>query len=122
MVVDDALLDVVDRALNRLGAQPLGGALDDEALHDSVRRLARCEARVAAEKLRRIGAVAERESFRADAQRSAADWLAANGFTVRTNPASWQAVFGFYTPTLRTPGPIASPGAGHPVDVFNVLY
>ena len=39
---------------------------------------------------------------------SAADRLAvfvtdANGFTVRTRPASWQAVFGFYTPTLRTP-------------------
>jgi POTRA domain, FtsQ-type len=39
---------------------------------------------------------------------SAAERLAvfvtdANGFTVRTNPASWQAVFGFYTPTLRTP-------------------
>jgi hypothetical protein len=27
----------------------------------------------------------------------------ASGFTVRTKPASWQAVFGFYTPTLRTP-------------------
>jgi len=27
----------------------------------------------------------------------------ANGFTVRTRPATWQAVFGFYTPTLRTP-------------------
>jgi POTRA domain-containing FtsQ-type protein len=27
----------------------------------------------------------------------------ANGFTIRTKPASWQAVFGFYTPTLRTP-------------------
>jgi cell division septal protein FtsQ len=26
-----------------------------------------------------------------------------NGFTIRTDPASWQAVFGFYTPTLRTP-------------------
>ena len=26
-----------------------------------------------------------------------------NGFTVRSQPASWQAVFGFYTPTLRTP-------------------
>jgi len=25
------------------------------------------------------------------------------GFTIRTRPASWQAVFGFYTPTLRTP-------------------
>lgn len=27
----------------------------------------------------------------------------ANGFTIRTRPSSWQAVFGFYTPTLRTP-------------------
>jgi hypothetical protein len=27
----------------------------------------------------------------------------ASGFTVRTKPAGWQAVFGFYTPTLRTP-------------------
>ena len=27
----------------------------------------------------------------------------ASGFTVRTKPATWEAVFGFYTPTLRTP-------------------
>lgn len=27
----------------------------------------------------------------------------AGGFTIRTKPATWQAVFGFYTPTLRTP-------------------
>jgi POTRA domain-containing FtsQ-type protein len=27
----------------------------------------------------------------------------ASGFTVRSRPTSWQAVFGFYTPTLRTP-------------------
>jgi hypothetical protein len=27
----------------------------------------------------------------------------ASGFTVRTRPAGWRAVFGFYTPTLRTP-------------------
>lgn len=27
----------------------------------------------------------------------------AHGFTLRTKPATWQAVFGFYTPTLRTP-------------------
>jgi cell division septal protein FtsQ len=27
----------------------------------------------------------------------------ASGFAVRTKPATWQAVFGFYTPTLRTP-------------------
>jgi hypothetical protein len=26
-----------------------------------------------------------------------------NGFTIRTSPSTWQAVFGFYTPTLRTP-------------------
>jgi hypothetical protein len=71
-----ALLDVAEVVLDRLGAQPLAGGVDDDALHDSVRRLARCEARVAAEKLRRIGQIAERESFRADAERSAADWVA----------------------------------------------
>ena len=27
----------------------------------------------------------------------------ANGYTIRTKPSTWQAVFGFYTPTLRTP-------------------
>lgn len=27
----------------------------------------------------------------------------ANGFVLRTRPTTWQAVFGFYTPTLRTP-------------------
>jgi hypothetical protein len=27
----------------------------------------------------------------------------ADGFVVRTKPASWRAVFGFYTPSLRTP-------------------
>ena len=75
---DAALLDLVDRALDRLGAQPLGGGVSDAALHTSVRRLARCEARVAAEKLRRIGAIAERESFLADAERCAADWVAAH--------------------------------------------
>jgi cell division protein FtsQ len=26
-----------------------------------------------------------------------------NGFVVRTRPGSWSAIFGFYTPTLRTP-------------------
>jgi hypothetical protein len=26
-----------------------------------------------------------------------------NGFVVRTRPSGWSAVFGFYTPTLRTP-------------------
>ena len=37
------------------------------------------------------------------AQRLAVFVTDANGFTIRTQPASWQAVFGFYTPTLRTP-------------------
>jgi len=31
----------------------------------------------------------------------------ANGFTVRTQPTSWEAVFGFYTPSLRPPTLIA---------------
>jgi POTRA domain, FtsQ-type len=37
------------------------------------------------------------------AQRLAVFVTDANGFTVRTQPTSWEAVFGFYTPTLRTP-------------------
>ena len=37
------------------------------------------------------------------AQRLAVFVTDANGFTVRTQPGSWEAVFGFYTPTLRTP-------------------
>ena len=37
------------------------------------------------------------------AQRLAVFVNDANGFTVRTQPTSWEAVFGFYTPTLRTP-------------------
>ena len=27
-----------------------------------------------------------------------------NGFVIRSRPAGWSAVFGFYTPSLRTPG------------------
>ncbi|MFL5686276.1 MAG: cell division protein FtsQ/DivIB [Chloroflexota bacterium] len=37
------------------------------------------------------------------AQRLAVFVNDANGFTLRTQPTSWEAVFGFYTPTLRTP-------------------
>ena len=71
---DVALLDVAERALQRLATQPLSAAVDDDTLNDSVRRLQRVESRVHAEKLRRLHAVAERETFRADSERSAADW------------------------------------------------
>ncbi len=40
-----------------------------------------------------LGSAAERLSLRVDD---------AEGFTVRTGPGGWTAVFGFYTPTLRT--------------------
>jgi cell division septal protein FtsQ len=52
----------------------------------------------------------------------------ANGFTMRTRPASWLAVFGFYTPTLRTtdliPGQVRllrSLLAGREADVARVV-
>ena len=39
---------------------------------------------------------------------SAADGLTVavtdeNGFVIRSRPAGWSAIFGFYTPSLRTP-------------------
>ncbi|MGH3927579.1 MAG: hypothetical protein ACRDTT_32750, partial [Pseudonocardiaceae bacterium] len=49
---DDALLDLAERALAALGAQPLDGQVDDIALAESVERLHRVETVVAGEKLR----------------------------------------------------------------------
>ena len=74
---DDGLLDVVEAALGRLRGLTLSGAVSDAALGASVRRLQRCESAVYAEKLRRLHEVAERESFRADRERSVADWAGA---------------------------------------------
>ncbi|MGH3921730.1 MAG: hypothetical protein ACRDTT_02450, partial [Pseudonocardiaceae bacterium] len=45
-----ALLDLAERALAALGAQPLGGDIDDAALAESVERLHRLETVVAGEK------------------------------------------------------------------------
>jgi hypothetical protein len=51
-----------------------------------------------------------------------------DGFTMRTRPASWTAVFGFYTPTLRTteliPGQVRllrSLLAGRETDIARVI-
>ena len=69
-----ALREVADQVLDGLATQSLSSDVDDDALNDSVRWLQRCESRVHAAKLRRLDAVAQRESFRADRERSAADW------------------------------------------------
>ena len=55
---DDAgLLAHLAQVVRRVGANPLSGALDDDALTASVTALHRVETMVAAEKLRRIGLV-----------------------------------------------------------------
>jgi NAD-dependent dihydropyrimidine dehydrogenase PreA subunit len=69
------LLDALHATVDRLGAQVLGGAVDDEALAASVVRLRRVETRVAAERLRRIGELDARKAFLGRAG-STADWLA----------------------------------------------
>ncbi len=73
---DDALLDLAERALAALGAQPLDGQVDDIALAESVERLHRVETVVAGEKLRRVAAVDVRQAWRAEGARSTADLLA----------------------------------------------
>ena len=72
-----ALSNVVDQVLDGLAAQPLSGDLTDDALNDSVRWLQRCESRIHTAKLRRLDEVAQRETFRADRERSASDWARA---------------------------------------------
>ncbi|MGH8887714.1 MAG: DUF222 domain-containing protein, partial [Egibacteraceae bacterium] len=71
-----ALLDLAERALAALGAQPLGGDIDDAALAESVERLHRLETVVAGEKLRRVAQVDARGAWRAEGARSTADLLA----------------------------------------------
>ncbi|MGH8898413.1 MAG: hypothetical protein ACRDZ4_15690, partial [Egibacteraceae bacterium] len=63
---DRALLDLIERGLALLGAQPLGGDIDDAALAESVERLHRVETVVAAEKLRRVAVVDARGVWRAE--------------------------------------------------------
>ena len=74
--LDDAgLLAHLVQVVRRLGAAPLSGALDDEALTASVAALHRAETMVAAEKLRRIGEVEARKAYLGKAM-STADWAA----------------------------------------------
>ena len=61
--------------VRRLGANPLSGAVDDEALTASVEGLHRAETMIAAEKLRRIGEVDARKAYLGKAM-STADWAA----------------------------------------------
>ncbi|MGH8886899.1 MAG: hypothetical protein ACRDYX_17370, partial [Egibacteraceae bacterium] len=71
-----ALLDLAERALAVLGAQPLDGQVDDTTLAESVERLHRLETVVAGEKLRRVAQVDARQAWRAEGARSTADLLA----------------------------------------------
>ncbi|MGH8888101.1 MAG: DUF222 domain-containing protein [Egibacteraceae bacterium] len=71
-----ALLDLVERGLAALGAQPLDGQVDDAALAESVERLHRIETVVAGEKLRRVAQVDARGVWRSEGARSTADLLA----------------------------------------------
>jgi hypothetical protein len=74
--LDDAgLLAHLILVVRRLGANPLSGAVDDEALTASVEGLHRAETMVAAEKLRRIGEVDARKAYLGKAM-STADWAA----------------------------------------------
>ncbi|MGH8888104.1 MAG: DUF222 domain-containing protein, partial [Egibacteraceae bacterium] len=71
-----ALLDLIERGLALLGAQPLDSDIDDTTLAESVERLHRLETVVAGEKLRRVAQVDARGAWRAEGARSTADLLA----------------------------------------------
>jgi len=84
--LDDAgLLAHLVQVVRRLGADPLSGALGDDALTASVAVLHRVETMVAAEKLRRIGEVDARKAYRGGAV-STADWAAS-----RLGMTRWEA-------------------------------
>ncbi|MGH8899983.1 MAG: DUF222 domain-containing protein, partial [Egibacteraceae bacterium] len=72
----DVLLDLIERGMALLGAQPLDSDVDDATLAESVERLHRVETVAAAEKLRRIAEVDVRQAWRAEGARSTADLLA----------------------------------------------
>ena len=78
---DAALLGLLVEVVGRLGRQELGGAVDDGALTASVKVLHRAETMVAAEKLRRVGAVDARAAYTAHGVRSTADLLTGFGLT-----------------------------------------
>lgn len=71
-----AAWEALDRALDVIGAQVLGGAVSDEALLASIQRLARVERRVAAERLRRTGELDARDTAVRLGARTAAELLA----------------------------------------------
>ncbi|HUH08297.1 MAG TPA: DUF222 domain-containing protein [Egibacteraceae bacterium] len=75
---DSGLLGAVDQAIGRLAGMPLSGGIDDTALAGSVATLARLEAKVAAEKLRRLAEVDRRKAYRAAGHGSSEELLAAN--------------------------------------------
>jgi cell division septal protein FtsQ len=80
-----AALPVIDDARSESGSLDVGSALDDVTL-DAALRLASLHPAD-------VGSAARSLVLRLDDT---------DGFTVQTKPASWTAVFGFYTPTLRT--------------------
>ena len=101
------LVDGEGRLFARLPEEPPPGAADLPVVED--RRAASVGLavgqtldRVDLDAATRLGSLLPADVGSA-AQRLAVFVTDANGFTVRTQPASWQAVFGFYTPTLRTP-------------------
>lgn len=101
------LVDSEGRVFAKLGEDPAPSAADLPVIDD--RRAASVDLVVGAA-LDRIDldAATRLGSLKPADVGSAAEELLvvindANGFTVRTRPQSWQAVFGFYTPTLRTP-------------------
>jgi len=86
---DDAgLLAHLVQIVRRVGADPLSGAVDDDALTASVAVLHRVETMVAAEKLRRLTEVDARKAYRGKAV-STADWAAS-----RLGLTRWEATSG----------------------------
>ncbi len=71
----EGLLDLAERALAAVIAQPLEEELGDARLAESVQRLYRLETMAAAEKLRRIAEVDARQAWREEGVRSTAGML-----------------------------------------------
>lgn len=78
---DVALLGLLVQVIAGLGGQDLDGGIDDGALTASVKVLQRAETMVAAEKLRRVGAVDARAAYTAHGSRSTAELLRGLGLT-----------------------------------------
>lgn len=101
------LVDAEGRLFARMPEQPPPGAralpvVEDRRAASVGLSVGRTLDRVDLDAATRLGSIVPSDVGSA-AERLAVFVTDANGFTVRTDPASWQAVFGFYTPTLRTP-------------------